>query len=126
MTTSTPTSPTSGAKGIPAIIPHASSKGSGLAFTAVDVTQYSRSNALPHARTEGKVNVVAVHFMTSKAASALLAGEPTGLGDDQLVAIAEVHGTFTFTTPQTQGTAHRAFEVFDGTTGNLLMLSVLG
>lgn len=63
--------------------------------------------------------------MTALAASKMLKGEPVGLADGALVSVAEVHGVFTIHNLLTTGTAHRVFEVFDGHTGNLLMVSVI-
>lgn len=110
--------------GIPAITPDRVANGANPAFSVADVARYSQSHAPIHGTVRGQMTVANVQFMSSSAASVRLRGEQTGLADNRLVAVAEVRGNFTFASPLTHGVAHRAFEVFDGTTGNLIMLSV--
>lgn len=115
-----------GGLGIPAISPRTVVTSSDTpAYTATDVAQFARTHGVFHAVTSGQSTVASVQFMTALAASKMLKGEPVGLADGALVSVAEVHGVFTIHNLLTTGTAHRVFEVFDGHTGNLLMVSVI-
>lgn len=93
-------------------------------FTQSDVVTYFASHNLPmNAGAKGDFQVAKLEFLTSKQASERLAGEPTGLGDNDRVGFVTLTGKFAFTGPPKSkvATFRSAYALFDATTGNLLM-----
>jgi hypothetical protein len=67
--------------------------------------------------------VADLEFLTAKQASDRLAGEPTGLNDNDRVGFATLTGKFIFSGPSNTkpATFSSAYALFDAATGNLLM-----
>jgi hypothetical protein len=93
-------------------------------FTKTDVVAYFSAHNLPmNAGAKNDFQVDSLEFLTSKQASDRLAGEPTGLNDNDRVGFATLTGKFIFSGPPNTkpATFARAYALFDATTGNLLM-----
>jgi hypothetical protein len=101
------------------------------AFTAKDVTQYINTHPFPAGPTLSRhpLSITSIEFITSATASGRLQGESIGVPDKNVVCYVQLVGAynpsfisappgFHFTT------ANTATEVFDATTGNLLVLSI--
>lgn len=122
-----------GPLGLPAIRPHAGCPVTGAAsvacFTEADARQWVASHR-PPATVPGTPDpvVTSVQFLPSRAVSAQLQGESTGVPDDYLLCLVRLSGTFRSTWGAPGGTAaptfHDGFIVFDSQTGNLLFDSV--
>lgn len=66
-------------------------------------------------------------LLTSSKISVRLNGEETGYPDSALLWFVELHGTFVFFGPQGRTvTAHIGYQVFDPTTGDLIMFGGMG
>jgi hypothetical protein len=97
-------------------------------FTKSDVANYFAVHNLPmNGGAMGDFQVANLEFLTSKQASDRLAGEPTGLGDNDRVGFATLTGKFIFSGPPKAKNAafSSAYALFDATTGNLLMNGTL-
>jgi hypothetical protein len=112
--------------GIPAIRP--TRPGQIPAFTSADAQRYVAAHPMPHnAALEPHMMVMWVAILPSRQVSALLHadfGRPGGA----LLCVVQAQGTFTFLGPPPRDkgaiatiTYRYGFEVFDATTGNLLM-----
>jgi len=119
-------------EGLPAIQPRAGCPATGAisvpCFTEADARQWVAAHRLP-ATVPGTADpvVTSVQFLPSRAVSAQLQGESTGVPDDYLLCLVRLSGTFRSTwgpagaTPQV---FHEGVIVFDSQTGNLLFDSV--
>ncbi|MGA2636271.1 hypothetical protein [Methylocella sp.] len=93
-------------------------------FTKSDVAAYFATHNLPlNAGAKGDFTVANLEFLTAKQASDRLAGEPTGLNDNDRVGFATLTGKFIFSGPSNTkpATFSSAYALFDAATGNLLM-----
>lgn len=98
------------------------------AFTVNDVVSYVTTHPFAGGPTiSGKPpSVVSVKFITSQLASQNLNGESTGLSDNASVCYVELYGPFTLEGASVPlgaklHPANNVIEVFDASTGNLLM-----
>ncbi len=112
--------------GVPAIQPHLSGV---PAFTEDDVREYVSARPFNGHRFESKgpVTITRILFITSYDACQLMRGESVGLPNDAIVCYVQLSGTFLFSSPFSttpQPPLHTGEEVFDGKTGNLLVLGV--
>lgn len=121
----TPTGP-GYAQGLPAI----KHVGSGTTPTSDEVKKFVLSHKFPlDATATGKPSAILdIEFIPASAASAKMHGESVGLPDTAMVIYVKVHGPFTFSAmslpPGVKGGplhVQDAVEVFDATTGNLLL-----
>lgn len=103
------------------------------AFTANDVIKYIQKHNMPFNDTPpGSITAINVQFITSKAVNKIIARQGSGIPDNYLLCFVTLTGTFTFPGPpesngrSSSGTYRQAYEVFDATTGNLLMGGALG
>lgn len=125
-----PTRPSQRPTGIPAISPTLQQI---PAFSKQDVSNYVNTHAMP-GNLAPRANVRVLQFLCGPVAPTLTAilGGPitTGLPDDTLVCFVELQGTFIFAGPAVPSADHPqrqqvsftlGFEVFDATTGNLLI-----
>ena len=95
------------------------------AFRAEDARAYAAHDRIPGGVAKG-VRVRDVQFLTSSDLSMRLKVAGTGLAGAAQVCLVELEGDFAFMTPR--GSAahdHRAYEVFDARTGNLMMAGAL-
>lgn len=108
--------------GVPAIKPHTSGT---PAFTTTDVAQYIASQSLLRTTSGQSPKVIKSEFITAQEASTLLQGEYIGRPDNALVCYVELQGPFHTVGPLPPGatnpTLSTGYEVFDASTGNLLM-----
>jgi len=92
------------------------------------VVEYFKTHNLPMNYTAtSDFHVESVDMMTAKQVSDRLAGESTGLADDERLAFVTLAGMFTFTGPPKSSAANfkRAYAVFDVKNGNLMMVGTL-
>ncbi len=118
------TLPPSNSHGLPGIAPRTPSRsGSTPAFTADDARSYALQAKVPGVKVLGTVSVAEVKFMTAGQASALLNGEDIGIPDSSLVCVVVLQGGFDFAARAGQVIHYDgAVEVYDGQTGNLLLM----
>lgn len=97
-------------------------------ITQNDVIKYVQTVGMPRMHNPtGSFTVTRAELLTSSAISARLHGEETGYPDSALLWFVEVHGTFVFFGPQGRTvTAHIGYQVFDPTTGDLVMFGGKG
>lgn len=97
-------------------------------ITQNDVIKYVQTVGMPRMHNPtGSFTVTRAALLTSSAISARLHGEETGYPDSALLWFVEVHGTFVFFGPQGRTvTAHIGYQVFDPTTGDLVMFGGMG
>jgi hypothetical protein len=113
--------------GLPAITPRG--KGVGpmeAAFTADDVVRFvavADGRSVSRRINANKAPTVSkVEFITEAELKARTAGEGTGLPDDALLCYVELSGDFTIVSPFGKSVnVDTAIQVFDATTGNLMM-----
>lgn len=116
----------SGVQGVAAITPTSHST---PAFTVADVKLYiEKTGFVGGSPVNGAHLVISkIAFVTSKQASALAQGEAIGLPDSAIVCYVELQGPFILTNMASLPpgakvpTVQKGEEVFDATTGNLLM-----
>jgi hypothetical protein len=87
-------------------------------ITQNDVLRYANQFPMPLVG-RGKAKVTSAELLTSQQISTVLDGETTGFPDDHALWFVQVSGTFVF--PGGKGTSHHGYEVFDPSTGNLVM-----
>jgi hypothetical protein len=113
--------------GAAAIQPHLSGV---PAFTEDDVRDYINTHPFSGLRieTKGATSIKRILFITSYDACQLMKGESIGLSKNAIVCYVELSGTFLVSSPFPSATPqpahHTGQEVFDGKTGNLLVLGV--
>ncbi len=93
-------------------------------FSKADVAAWLAAHNLPlNAGAKTDFTVANLEFLTAKQASDRLAGEPTGLPDNDRVGFATLTGTFVFSGPPhtKPATFASAYALFDAASGNLLM-----
>jgi hypothetical protein len=98
-------------------------------ITSADVNSYLQTHPFVGGPLMKGANspIVSLQFVTSKQASTLMNGEPTGLADTAMVCYVKLQGPFSPSAaslpPQAQkfSSATYAVEIFDAQTGNLLM-----
>lgn len=115
--------------GAPAIAPHPGTRGASAnhAFLEVDAQAYAMSHPLWHATSSTTSSVDAVRFLSAQEVSKLLNGESTGQPDSTPLCYVQIHGEYQYASPDGHTVVfHAGFEVFDATTGNLLMAGALG
>jgi hypothetical protein len=100
------------------------------AFSKLDVINYITTHPMLFTNTPDstiKVGENDIAFITSKEVNRFINRQNTGIPDNYLLCFALLTGPFTFSGPPTDkgqsstGTYAQAYEVFDATTGNLLM-----
>lgn len=93
-----------------------------------DVVKYVQHAVMP--RTLGPARAFTVthaELLTSTEISTRLHGEQTGYPDNAMLWFVDLRRTFTFSGPHnTVVTAHIGYQVFDPTTGNLVMFGGMG
>lgn len=111
--------------GAPAITPTISGV---PAFSKEDVIKYVNTHNIPfNAALLSSHSVEQIAFITSRQVNDLLHRQNTHIPDNYLLCFVTFDGTFIFSGPPGANgktstiTYQRAFEVFDATTGNLLM-----
>lgn len=109
------------APGLPGITP--SNPGTVPAFSMDDLKHYVSGHPIPGNMGGGQGTITQSEFLLSKQVTHLLGGEPTEMPDNAPLAYVELSGDFVF-----PGVANNpllrfknAFEVFDATTGALIM-----
>ncbi|MBV9259408.1 MAG: hypothetical protein JO215_15435 [Ktedonobacteraceae bacterium] len=85
--------------------------------TRADILQYASQVVMPIA-SRGHMQAKSAELLTSQQISKLLAGESTGFSKDHALWFVEVTGSFNF---PGKGLSRRGYEVFDPSTGNLVM-----
>lgn len=103
--------------GIPAIQRRSDSTPS---YTTADAVQYATTHQMWRNLSASRSSVVSVRFMSGGTVETLLhtsIGEPS----DAVMCYVEMTGTFTFPGLNGPVSYHRGFEVFDASTGNLLL-----
>jgi hypothetical protein len=108
-------------KGLPAI---PRTRAGSPSFSLADAQAYARSHRLSGDVGTNQKSVISSSFATSAAVSKLLDGETVGVPDKALVCVVVVQGSFVFLGPPggTSVKYSKAYEVFDGNTGNLLLV----
>jgi hypothetical protein len=98
------------------------------AFSLDDAKEYVKNHPLRGRSNTGRsFTITRVEFMSSKQVSDLLHGESTGFPDGHTMCYVEIQGPITFSGPEGVAlTYNGAVEVFDGETGNLLIVGGLG
>lgn len=104
-------------------------KRDGTPITRQDVIRYVQLAGMPH--TLGPSPTLTVTFaelLTSAEISARLHGASTGYASNALLWFVEMRGTFVFPGPPHSHVvqAHVGYQIFDPTTGNLIMYGGLG
>ncbi|GCE21730.1 hypothetical protein [Dictyobacter kobayashii] len=122
--------------GAPAIKPHLCTTPT---FTVDDVRQYIKVHGFQGMRISSvtPISIASIKFVSSKEASQLMKGESTGVADDAIVCYVRVTGQFPApsgpptgridkkSTPTPQPVYNSGEEVFDGTTGNMLVMGIM-
>lgn len=125
------TSNTTGGIGSPAIRPHVCSIPT---FTEEDVRQYMRSissfTGLRIEQTSAHFTVTRVLFVTNQVANDILNADTGVMNNSLVVCYVEVYGDFTVSSPfpskdTKQPILHHGQMVFDGLTGNMLVIGVV-
>lgn len=95
----------------------------GAAFTANDVTQYLNTHPVPQAvNPQLPPTIAQILFLKSRDVVTLLHGEPTGFPDDTMLCYVELQGQFNYSGPGQTYIFPKSIEVFDATTGNLVLV----
>ncbi len=92
-------------------------------MTREAVTQFVTAHPVPPGFvTSGTPKLSRLELLSSAAVTKLLLGEPTGLPDTAMVYFVVEQGSFTVTSPMGKATTYPVgYDVFDATTGNLIM-----
>ncbi|MEO7002411.1 MAG: hypothetical protein ABI068_11360 [Ktedonobacterales bacterium] len=114
--------------GLPAITAHVRQQ-NGAMIDSSSVASWVLSHPLPRATRNGSLarptGIQKIVFAKSQDISKLLDGENMGVPDNTLLCYAQVSGVFEFPSPSRgkEFVYHQGIEVFDATTGNLLMVA---
>lgn len=103
-------------------------KKDGGPITQDDVIKYVQMAGMPGTLNHtSSITVTRAVLLTSSVISAYLHDEQTGYPDSESLWFVEIRGTFVFSGPPGQTvTSHIGYQVFDPTTGNLVMFGGMG
>lgn len=106
--------------GVPAIFPQ-----NGNQITESELRSYVLQHGFEsNASDNHQFTIVQIIQMDNSAVEIAIGGEMTGLPSTRLIWYVVLDGTFVFSGPSSVGyiTYHRAFEIFDSVSGNLIMI----
>lgn len=97
-------------------------------ITRDDVIKYVQMTGMPATiNRPSSITITRAELLTSSTISARLHDEQTGYPNEALLWFVEIRGTFVFSGPPGQTvTSHTGYQVFDPTSGNLVMFGGMG